>query len=253
MSNGGPPPEAFQKSIDGKEYACYESMQYTFPAGGGSTPSGSQAQWVCWLVRTNSKCGCTCGCDAVGCSSGGTPAVYYGNTGNVIGVGQLFGGTGGGGGGSRGCGGGGGGNGGGGNAFGPSPLNPTAAPSAPPPPSPYLAPPSAQGHQAQLRAVNLQLQRAAATLAPGSRPGALEVWDGRTGNLMKQYSPPIVDDLAPWPVFTYNSMGPGSIELGSNWTMLQQFPLTQKTAGNWGFERPAFANRRSEQVFSRCR
>ena len=34
---------------------------------------------------------------------------------------------------------------------------------------------------------------------------------------------------------------------------VQQFPLTQKTAGNWGFERPAFANRRSEQVFSRCR
>src|SRR5487761_1239195 len=141
MSNGGPPPEAFQKSIDGKEYACYESMQYTFPAGGVNTPSGTQAQWVCWLVRTNSKCGCTCGCDAVGCSGGGTPAVYYGNTGNVVGVGQLFGGTGGGG--SCGCGGGNG-NGGGGNTFGPSPLNPTAAPSAPPPPSPYVAPPSAQ-------------------------------------------------------------------------------------------------------------
>src|SRR5487761_1145694 len=83
----------------------------------------------------------------------------------------------------------------------------------------YLWPFAVESHGGPLGAATAFALRGA-TLGAGSRPGPLEVWDGRTENLMKQYSPPIVDDLAPWPVFTYNSMGPGSIELGSNWTML---------------------------------
>ncbi|HVA48257.1 MAG TPA: hypothetical protein VNH11_17965 [Pirellulales bacterium] len=217
--NGTSAPNSNQ--IGNEVFQCASSTNYVFGASGGS-PIGSQDTVWCWLVRINSSCGCTCGCGAVGCSGGGgTPAQYFGQQGYLYSGVLPMTGDPGAAGGSCGCGGGNGGGGGGGNPIGPPASNPTLAPSASPPPSPYLVPPSAQGHQNQLRAVNLQLQRASAPLGPGSKPGALEVWDGRSGNLMRQYSPPRVDELAPWPVFTYNSTAAYSfLEFSSNWTML---------------------------------
>jgi hypothetical protein len=227
MPTGSPTGGPFAESVTVglNTYACAEFIHYVFGSSGGSPnggPTGIENNIVCYLVRTDSKCGCTCGCDSVGCSAGGQGAVYYDYLGAVIGTGKLFQAPGSNGG-SCGCGGGNGGsNGGGSPTLGPSALNPTAAPGRSPPPSPYLVPPSAQGHKNQLRAVNLQVQRAAPATGPGSHLRALEVWDGRTGSLMRQYSPPYVDQLAPWMVFTYNSLpqGAGAVGMSADWSML---------------------------------
>jgi YD repeat-containing protein len=198
-------------TVGNQTYECEEVGWHDVWGAVGGSPVGTQANYLCRLVRIDSTCGCTCGCDALGCANQpqGSPVKDFAAAPAS--------------GGSCGCGGGNGNsNGGGSPILGPSALNPTGAPGRSPPPSPYLVPPSAQGHQTQLRAVNLQLQRAAPPAGPGSRLGALEVWDGRTGNLMRQYSPPYVDQLAPWMVFTYNSLpqGAGAAGMSANWAML---------------------------------
>jgi len=73
----------------------------------------------------------------------------------------------------------------------------------------------------QLEAVNELLRKASQDIVETSRPGFLEVWDGSTGNLLRQYAVPTVDALAPTPVFTYNSLASvANSPFGNGWVML---------------------------------
>ncbi|HEV3342997.1 MAG TPA: hypothetical protein VG125_21665 [Pirellulales bacterium] len=73
----------------------------------------------------------------------------------------------------------------------------------------------------QLEAVNAIVRMAAQELAVNQIPGWLEIWDGGQGNLLRQYSMPTVDALAPTPVFTYNSIIHAQPSgLGQSWNMI---------------------------------
>jgi YD repeat-containing protein len=76
---------------------------------------------------------------------------------------------------------------------------------------------------AQLQAVNKLLQLASQELAVTNVPGWLEAWNGQTGNLLRQFSVPTVDPIAPTPVFTYNSdtsMQSAHSEFGAGFAMV---------------------------------
>jgi len=73
----------------------------------------------------------------------------------------------------------------------------------------------------QLERVNDLLRQASQLISETTTPGFLEIWDGSSGNLLRQYAVPTTDPIAPTPVFTYNSLVVvGSSEFGSGWVML---------------------------------
>jgi RHS repeat-associated protein len=81
-------------------------------------------------------------------------------------------------------------------------------------------PPCANPGADQLAAVNALVRAASQELAVSQVPGWLEVWDGGTGNLLRQYSMPTVDALGPTPVLTYNSIAFNTLsQFGLAWYM----------------------------------
>src|SRR5262249_12359983 len=82
-----------------------------------------------------------------------------------------------------------------------------------------------------LMAVKQQISQV--TRSTGSSPGAsqvgqLEIWDGAARNLIRQFAPPMVDCIAPWPIFTYNCVGGSGngSDFGCNWSMLYRQTVT---------------------------
>lgn len=82
-------------------------------------------------------------------------------------------------------------------------------------------------HTAQLQAVRQQVAPFTPAVGGSSTPGSAEIWDSSSGNLLRQWSPPMVDLLAPVPALTYNSLdNPGAAGMPANWIMLYNRKIT---------------------------
>lgn len=82
---------------------------------------------------------------------------------------------------------------------------------------------ASDAHAGQIQAVNAILQQASQDFSRSPLPGWLEVWDGSSGNFLRQFSVPTVDALGPTPVFTYNSstaLSTAGSPFGAGWSMI---------------------------------